>query len=35
MRSLWFWLTTVLAILAVAAGGIAILVVMLRTISGR
>ena len=35
MRSLWFWITTILAIVAVAAGGMAILVVMLRAVSGR
>ena len=35
MRTFWFWLTTVLAIVAVAAGGMAILVVMLRVVSGR
>ena len=35
MRSLWFWLTTLLAIVAVAAGGMAILVVMLRVVTGR
>ena len=35
MRSFLFWLTTILAIFAVAAGGMAILVVMLRVVSGR
>ena len=35
MRAFWFWLTTVLAIVAVAAGGVAILAVMLRMVSGR
>ena len=35
MRTIWFWLTTVIAIVAVLAGGIALLVTMLHIVSGR
>ena len=35
MRTVWFWVTTVMAIVAVLAGGIALLVTMLRIVSGR
>ena len=35
MRTAWFWITTVVAIVAVLVGGIALLTTMLRTISGQ
>ena len=35
MRTIWFWVTTVLAIVAVLAGGMALLVTMLRVVTGR
>ncbi len=35
MRSVWFWVTTVMAIIAVLTGGLALLVTMLRIVSGR
>ena len=35
MRTVWFWVTTVMAIVAVLAGGVALLVTMLRIVSGR
>ncbi len=35
MRNVWFWVTTVIAIVAVLAGGIALLTTMLHIVSGR
>ncbi len=35
MRTIWFWVTTVLAVAAVLAGGMALLLAMLRVVTGR
>ena len=35
MRNVWFWVTTLMAIVAVLAGGMALLATMLRVVSGR